>query len=67
MKCWYTKHQYYLINMSDEEFAARLEIKLRKLFRIDLYASETIFKIVAQLRGMEREIESNKQIAKENK
>jgi hypothetical protein len=53
--------------MSDEEFAARLEIKLRKLFRIDLYASETIFKIVAQLRGMEREIESNKQIAKENK
>lgn len=64
MNYWYTKHQYYLIKMSDEEFAARLEIKLRKLFRIDLYASETIFKIVAQLRGMEREIESNEQLSK---
>jgi hypothetical protein len=50
--------------MSDEEFAARLEIRLRKLFRIDLYASETIFKIVADLRGMEREIKSNEQLLK---
>jgi hypothetical protein len=52
--------------MSDEEFAARLEIRLRKLFRIDLYASETIFQIVTELRGMEREIESNKQLSKNN-
>lgn len=50
--------------MSDEEFAARLEIRLRKLFRIDLYASEKIFEIVADLRGMEREIESNEQLFK---
>jgi hypothetical protein len=50
--------------MSDEEFAARLEIKLRKLFRIDLYTSDKIFKIVAELRGMEREIKSNEQLLK---
>lgn len=52
--------------MSDEEFAARLEIRLRKLFRIDLYASETIFKIVTELRAMEREIESNAQLLKKH-
>lgn len=50
--------------MSDEEFAARLEIRLRKLFRIDLYASKTIFQIVTELRGMERDIESNEQLVK---
>jgi hypothetical protein len=44
--------------MSDEEFAARLEIRLRKYFRIDMYVSEKIFEIVADLRGMEREINS---------
>lgn len=52
--------------MSDEEFSARLQIRLRKLFRIDLYASEEIFRIVSELRAMEREIESNEQLFKKN-
>jgi hypothetical protein len=53
--------------MTDEEFATRLEIRLRKHLPMDDHHREKLWEIIADIRGMEREEISRQKMLEERK
>jgi hypothetical protein len=53
--------------MTDEEFATRLEIRLRKHLPMHDHHTEKLWEIIADIRGMEREEISRQKMLEERK
>jgi hypothetical protein len=54
-------------NMTDAEFATRLEIRLRKYLAMDDHHREKLWQIIADIRGIEREEISREKMFEQRK